>query len=224
MGNRVMLEAEPTPLELDLSQTCVIITDMQNAFLAKGGLMDLMGFDLTPVRSLIEPIKKLNKAARTKGCKVIFVATEHHPGDAGTGPDSVYWYKEGSLALYREKPELKDKLLLPGTWGAEISPELELQESDIIVLKPRYSSFFDTNLDTVLKRYNLKYLLTVGAATNCCIESTIRDAYYRGYFGILISDVTAAVGPPFMQEASLFNIKTFFGWVTNSDSVLKAMT
>lgn len=221
---RAVLDAEPEPLEIDRRRTGVVIIDMQNAFLTKGAGFDLRGFDIQPSRAAIEPIKRISDAARAKGCKVIYLLTAHHPGDAGTGPDSVYWHKENSLTLYREYPELQDKLLLPGTWGAEIVKELEPERDDIVVEKPRYSGFFDTNLETILKRYNLKYLLTVGIATNCCVEATVRDAYYRGYFSIVISDATAALGPEFMQEAAVFNIKTLFGWTTTIESAIKALT
>lgn len=221
---QAVLDAEPESLEIDWQRTGVVIIDMQNAFLTKGAYFDLRGFDIRPGRAAIEPIRKVSDAARAKGCKVIYLVTAHHPGDAGSGPDSVYWHKEGSLALYREHPELEDKLLLPGTWGTEIVKELKPEKGDIVVEKPRYSGFFDTNLDTVLKRYNLKYLLTVGIATNCCIEATVRDAFYRGYFSIVVSDATAAIGPEFMQEAAVFNIKTLFGWVTTTEKVMKALT
>ncbi len=107
---RVTLEAEPAPLELDLWRTGVVIVDMQNAFLAKGAYIDIMGLDTGPGRAAIEPIRRINNAARAKGCKVIYIVTAHHPGDAGTGPDSVYWHKEKSLVFYRARPEVKDKL------------------------------------------------------------------------------------------------------------------
>ncbi len=125
--------------------------------------------------------------------------------------------------MYREHPEMEEKLLLPGTWGTQIIEELEPNKDDVIVEKPRYSAFFDTNLDTVLKRYDIKYILTLGVATNGCVGAAIRDAYYRGYFSIAVSDATAAVGPDFMQEASLFNIKTLFGWITTTKNALQAM-
>lgn len=221
---RAVLDAEPEPLEIDRRRTGVVIVDMQNAFLTKGAYFDLRGFDIQPGRAAIEPIRKVSQAARTKGCTVIYLVTVHHLGDAGTGPESVYWHKEGSLALYREHPELQDKLLLPGTWGTQIVKELEPEKGDVVVEKPRYSGFFDTNLETILRKYNLKYLLTVGIATNCCVEATVRDAYYRGYFSIVVSDATAALGPEFMQEAAIFNIKTLFGWTTTTGNAIKALT
>lgn len=219
-----ILDAEPEPLEIDRRRTGVVIVDMQNAFLAQGAYFDVKGFDIQPSRATIEPIKRISQAARAKGCPVIYLVVVHHPTDAGTGPESVYWHKEGSLALYREHPELQDKLLLPGTWGAEIVKELRPEKGDAVVEKPRYSGFFDTNLDTILKRYDVKYLLTVGVATNCCVEATVRDAYYRGYFSTVVSDATAALGPEFMQEAAIFNIKTLFGWTTTTENVIRALT
>ncbi len=220
---RVTIEAEPAPLEIDLQRTCVVIVDMQNGFIARGALLDTMGFDIEPFWAPVEPIKKISKAARARRCRVIHIVTVHHPGDAGTGPDSVYWHKEGSLVLYRNQPELKDRLLLPGTWGTEIIPELALEEGDVAVEKPRYSGFFNTNLDTILKRFNIKYLITTGEATNNCVEAMVRDAYYHGYFAIVVSDATAAAGPSFMQEAALFNMTRFYGWVTTTENVLKAL-
>ena len=219
----VLLEAEPEPLELDLERTCLLIVDMQNAFLAKGGLIDLKGFDIAPRRVPIRPIQKLRSAARAKGCKVIYMAIVHYPADNGAGPDSVYWHKEGSMAFYREHPEFEAKLLLPDTWGARIIDELKPQKDDIVIEKPRHSGFFATRLDAVLKGYNIRYLITTGVSTNNCVEGTIRDAYSLGYFAVLVSDATAASGPPFMKEASIFNVKHAYGWITSSANVMKVM-
>ncbi|MFC2122133.1 isochorismatase family protein [Bacteroidota bacterium] len=223
ISEKVTLEAEPAPVEIAISQTGVVIVDMQNAFVSKGAFVDLRGFDVTAAQATIKPTNEMCRAARARNCKVIFIVTAHYPEDAGTGPDSVYWHKEQSLTMYREHPEYKDKLLLPNTWGAEIAKELVQEKDDIVVEKPRYSAFFDTNLDTVLKRYNIKYLLVTGVATNNCVEATVRDAYYRGYFPILASDAAAAVGPPFMQEASMHNIRSYYGWVTTSDKIIQAL-
>ena len=221
--SRVLLQAEPEALEIDPKKTCVMIIDMQNAFLAKGAYVDLLGYDITPAQATIEPIRKIRQKAREKGLKVIYFYIAHHPGDDGGGPDSVHWHKEASMKLYRAHPEYKDKLPFPDTWGARIVRELEPQQGDLVIEKPRYSCFFDTNIRTVLKRFDLRYLIITGVNTNCCVESTIREAYHNGYFSILVSDATAQSGPAYIQEASIFNVKSFFGWVTNTENVLKAL-
>ena len=137
---------------------------------------------------------------------------------------SAFLDLDSSLVYYRDHPEHADNLLLPGTWGAEIIEELKPQEGDVLVEKSRYSAFYDTNLDTVLKRFHIKYIIAVGLCSNCCVEALLRDAYYRGYFGVMVSDATAACGPEFMQEASLFNIKTFYGWTVSAEEFFTALT
>ena len=220
---RVTLQAEPELLEVDLAKTGIIIVDMQNAFLEKGGYSDLLGHDIARFRKPITPIQQISAACRKKGCPVIYIYVVHHPNDDGGGPESVFWHKEASLKLYREHPEYKEKLLLPGTWGTKIIKELEPKENDSLVEKPRYGGFYDTKLETVLKRFGLRYLLVTGVMTNCCVESTIRESYVRGYFPILVSDATANSGPNFIQEATLFNVKTFFGWVASTGDILRIL-
>ena len=219
----VILDAEPKPLQIDLRRTAVIVVDMQNCFVSKGGIFELWGRDISRSQKIIEIIKKINSTARAKECKVIYIAHVLSPdlSDSG-GQNSPYWYQE-ELTTYREHPEWRDKLTFRGTWGSEIVKELKPQDGDIFVEKPRYSAFVGTNLDNILKTYNIKYLVFVGVATNICVESSIRDAFHRDYFCILTSDATVSEGPPFTQEATTIAIKYCFGWVTTSGKILKVM-
>ncbi|OGP65878.1 MAG: hypothetical protein A2169_02285 [Deltaproteobacteria bacterium RBG_13_47_9] len=220
----VLLQAEPEALEIDLIRTAVIVVDMQNAFVSKGGMFDLWGFDVSSNQKMIEPIKRLNSAARGRGCKIIYVAHRYSPDFREAGnPLSANRYKSRSIKDYIEYPEWRDKFIVRETWGADIVEELAPQGHDILIEKTRYSAFFNTNLDTILRTYDLKYLIFVGVATNMCVEASMRDAYNLEYFPILVSDATMNSGPPFMQEATLFNVKTNFGWVTTTENVIKLM-
>lgn len=127
------------------------------------------------------------------------------------------------MILEREHPEWRDKLIKRGTWGAEIIEVLKPEEGDILVEKPRYSAFFKTNLDTVLRSHDLKYLFFTGVATNICVEATIRDAYYREYFSILVSDAAVNSGPAYTQEATIFNVRARYGWVSKTEKILNAL-
>jgi ureidoacrylate peracid hydrolase len=69
----------------------------------------------------------------------------------------------------------------------------------------------------------MRYLAFTGIATNICVESTIRDALYRGYFPILIKDCAAAAGPEYMQDAVIHNLTICFGWITTSEDIIKAI-
>ena len=219
----VILQAEPEPLEIDLQRTAVMVIDMQNAFVSKGGMFDLWGRDVLKNQKVIEPIRRITSTARAKGLKVVKVAhvyaTDLH--DSG-GPDSPSWRKS-MLASYRNHPEWEDKLIFSGTWGADIVEELKPQKGDIFISKPRYSAFFGTNLDAILKTYNNKYLVFMGVATNICVEASIRDAFNLAYFPILVSDAAMNTGEASVQEATIFNVKVCYGWVTTTEDLIKAM-
>lgn len=220
MSERMRLAAEPESIDVDLARTSVIVVDMQNAFVSKGGMFDLMGYDVAPNQKIIEPIKIICSAARGKGVKVIYIAHVLSDDLHEVGPGSSFWYKE-PLKTYRENPEWRDKILFRGTWGAEIVDALRPEKGDIFVEKARFSAFFGSNLDVVLKTYDIKHLIFVGVATNVCVEASIRDAGHLGYFPILVSDGVMNAGPPFTQDATIFNVKTVYGWVTDSDNILK---
>ncbi len=127
--------------------------------------------------------------------------------------------KELAMHLMSCRPELRGKLLTEGTWDFEIVEELKPQEGDLVVLKTRYSGFAGTTLDSLLRTRGIRYLFLAGIATNVCVESTLRDAYFLDYWPILIVDGTLQAGPAEMQAATLFNVESFFGWTTSSDHV-----
>ena len=223
--DQAVLQAEPEPLEIDWKRTAVVVVDVQNALVSKGGMIDLIGtYDVSERQKIIAPLKDVTERARAKGCKIVYTVDQcsddfHECG----GPSSPHWYKNIVLMSYRTFPEHRDKLLIRGTWGAEIVEMLKPQPGDIVVEQRRLSAFFETGLDVMLKGNNIKYLLFGGITTNICVEAGLRDAYYLDYFPILISDVGVNSGPPFMQEATIFNLKYHYGWVTTSTDVLRAM-
>ena len=63
----------------------------------------------------------------------------------------------------------------------------------------------------------IRNLVFTGIATNVCVESTLRDGFFLEYFGVVLADATHQAGPAFAQQAALFNIETFFGWVSSVD-------
>lgn len=218
----VLLEAEPRPLEIDLRKTAVIVVDMQNTFCRKGGILDLIGLDITSSQRAVEQAVRVNAAARARGVRVIYVVHYYSPDlrEAG-GPNSGNWHTSGMINL-RKHPEWRDRHFIKGTWGAEIVEELKPREEEIVVSKPRFSGFFGTDLDTILRSLEVKYLAFTGVDTAICVESTIRDASYLDYFPILVADATASAGPSFTQQAAVFNVKRCFGWVTSTENLIKA--
>ena len=68
--------------------------------------------------------------------------------------------------------------------------------------KTRYSGFFNSQLDSVLRSRGIRNLVFVGIATNVCVESTLRDGFFLEYFGIVLEDATHQAGPDFVQKAA----------------------
>lgn len=220
----IIIPAEPEPIHTDLLKTAVIVVDMQNAFVSKGGYFDLLGYDLSTVQKIIEPCKKIISIARGKGTKIVYLQMGYSPdlSDAGS-PGSPNWFKSRGLKMIHQHPELKEKLYIYGTWGGDIIEELKPRQGDVIVKKHKHDGFIGTNLDITLKSLEIKHLVFVGTATNICVESTLRHAFSSGYFSILVSDAVSQIGPILTQEATLFNVKSTFGWVTTSENLLGAM-
>ena len=116
----------------------------------------------------------------------------------------------------RADPKLDGTLITRGTWDYELVAELKPAPEDIVLNKTRYSGFWGTPLDAMLRARRIRNLLFVGIATNVCLESTLRDAYFLEYFPILIEDAALHAGPPEMQAATVFAVEKFFGWVTTT--------
>ena len=218
------LEARPEPMLIKPSETALIVVDMQNAYASPGGYLDLAGFDISGAAPAIEKIREAAAAARAAGIPVIYFQNgwDSDEGEGG-GPGSPNYYKSNAMKTMRAKPELKGKLLHKGDWDYDLIDELPPQKGDIIISKPRYSAFFNTNLDSMLRARGIRSLVFTGIATNVCVESTLRDGFFLEYFGVVLHDATHHAGPDFMQKAALFNIEKFFGWVSSVEEFRAAL-
>jgi ureidoacrylate peracid hydrolase len=222
--DKVTIEAEPGSIEIALSKTAILVVDMQNAFVRKGAYFDAVGADISGIEKIIGTCRKIINAARKRGAKILYLQMGYSPDLSDKGPpESPYVYKAKVPILLRERPELKDKLYIYGTWGAEIIDELKPCKEDIVIKKQRYDGFVGTNLDIVLRTLGIKYLIFLGTATNICVESTLRRSFFLDYFPILVSDAVSQKGPRTMQEATIFNVQSTFGWVTDSVRLIRAL-
>jgi len=218
------LNTRPEAVDVTLESSAVVVVDMQNAFASKGGLLDLAGIDITGAAQVVRSIEAVLSAARSRGVQVVYLQTGYKPDlSNGGGASSPNPRKETALCLMRARPELRGKLLVEGTWDFEIVPELKPQPGDLVVLKTRYSGFAGTTFDSVLRAREIRYLFFVGIATNVCVESTLRDAYFHEYWPILVRDAALQAGPPSAHEATLFNVESFFGWTLTSASLIDSL-
>jgi ureidoacrylate peracid hydrolase len=223
-SHRITIEAQPEPISVAPLESAVIVVDMQNAFAKQGAYFDLAGFDISATQRIIEPCRKIIDAARANGIKILYfqMGFSQDLSDKGA-PDSPSSIKSRVLSRLREHPEWRDKLYIYDTWGAEIIEELSPQQQDIVVKKQKYDGFIGTNLDIILRTLGINTLFFIGTATNICVESTLRHAFFLDYFSILLSDAVSQLGPVVAQEATIFNVQSTFGWVTSSDKFLDAI-
>lgn len=215
-GRTVTLPARPEPIRVSADETAVVVIDMQNAYASAGGYLDLAGFDISGAAEVIEQSAKVLATARAAGMTVIYFQNGWDADyvEAG-GPGSPNWHKSNALKTMRERPELQGKLLARGGWDYDLVEALKPGPGDIVLSKPRYSGFFNSQLDSVLRARNIRNLVFVGIATNVCVESTLRDGFFLEYFGIMLEDATHQAGPDFVQRATIYNVETFFGWVSS---------
>ena len=219
-----LLNAKPAPVEIDLGKAAVVVVDMQNAFASKGGMLDIAGVDISGAAQVVRSIKGIVDAGRRAGIPVVFLQMGYKPDLSNSGgPGSPNYHKELAMHLMNCRPELKGKLLTEGSWDFDIVEELRPQPEDIVIVKTRYSGFQGTTLDSQLRMRGIQYLFLTGIATNVCVESTLRHGYFLDYWPVLIADATMQAGPAALQEATLFNVESFFGWTVRSDEFLAAL-
>ena len=219
-----LLNARPEKLEVDFARSAIVVVDMQNAFASKGGLLDIAEQDLTAAPAVVRSIRALLDVARPAGLPVVYLQMGYKPdlSNAG-GPRSPNCHKELSMRLMRARPQLRGKLVTEGGWDFEIVPELAPHPEDVVIVKTRYSGFAGTTLDSQLRVRGIQYLFFTGIATNVCVESTLRDAYFHDYWPILLTDATMQAGDLSAQDATVFNVESFFGWTMNTGALCDAL-
>ena len=217
------LKAEPEPITIDTEKTALIVVDMQNTLCKKGGMLDYWGkLDESMTDEVVATCQRVIALLRKNKIPIIYLRMTYGLGiDVDLGPDSPFFWKEEELAAERREPSLKGRFLTAGNRDWEIVDELKPEPEDIVINKGRYSGFVNTELDTKLQSMGAKYLFFTGLYTNCCVESTLRDAFHHEYFAILIKDACGSTHPDSIQEATFYNVKNAFGWVTTTNDLVR---
>jgi ureidoacrylate peracid hydrolase len=219
------IDARPHPLEWNAAETALVVVDMQNGFLKPGGYFDNIGYDLGHAPGTIAQVVRAVEISRGAGLTIAFIQSgfDAHHNVVG-GPSAPVWHKSEAQLLMHQRPELAYKLITDGTWDYEIVDELKPrpQDGDLVVRKSRYSAFAGTNLDQVLRARRIRNVVICGVALNVCVETTLRDAYHHEYFPLLLENATHHAGPPYLRDASLWNIERFFGWIATVEAFAAA--
>ena len=222
VNRTVSVDAEPYSYEFDPTRSALVIIDMQRDFLEPGGFGEMLGNDVSRLRSTIEPNRRLLAAWRSAGLQVIHTREGHRPDLTDLPP--------AKKARGRSKTSIGDegpmgRILVRGEAGHDIIPELYPLPTEPVIDKPGKGAFFATDLQAILQNRGIQKLLVTGVTTEVCVNTTVREANDRGYDCLVVEDCVGSYFPEF-QEMGLKMIKAqagIFGWVSDSNRVLSAL-
>ena len=216
------VEAEPYPITFDLLTTALVVIDMQRDFLEPGGFGEMLGNDVSLLRSTIEPTQAVLAAARLACITIIHTREGHRPDLLDAPPSKL---SRGKLELGIGNKGPMGRVLVRGEKGHDIIPELAPLPNEPVVDKPGKGAFFETDLHLLLKNQNIKSLIICGVTTEVCVHTTVREANDRGYECLVLKDCVGSYFPEF-QRIGIDMIKAqggIFGWVSNSNLAISAL-
>ena len=219
------IQAEYQSVTIDLRRTAILIIDMQNDFCEKGGWVDHLGVDYSPDRAPIEPLQNLLPGLRKVKVPIIWVNWGNRPDLINMPPNQLHLYKRSGVGvgLGDSLPGNGARVLEKDSWAAAVVDGLDKKPGDISVDKYRMSGFWDTELDSILRNLGVKTLLFAGVNTDQCVLISLQDANFLGYGCVLVEDCCATTSPDYCRQAALFNVKKGFGFVSDSNHILKAL-
>lgn len=224
LARRIDVAAEPQNVIVDATRTALIVVDMQNDFCAKGGYLDYRGVDYTADRKPIAPLQTLVPVLREQGLPIIWLNWGVRPDLLNISPSLLHAHtQDGSGAGLGETIPGGAPILRKGGWGAQIVDELDPGDRDIHVTKHRFSGFWDTELDSILRNMGLTTLFFAGVNADQCVMTTLQDATFLGYDALMLEDCVATTSPAYCMEATVYNVKLLFGFMTTSPALIAGL-
>ena len=208
--------------EIDPARTALLVVDMQNDFVKRDGFFAGAGHDVSTCQAAVDRTKWLIDQLRPLGIPVFW--------SRSINPEQPH-YKLPPLRFRapRDSDRFQESVggtnvFAPDSWGAQIVDDLQPAPEDVVIDKPRYNFFYRTPLEDELRSRGIDTLVVTGVTTNCCVESTSRDAFMRGFHVLVASDGVAAFGNEMdLHEASLRNLSLFFAVIAPAEEVAEEL-
>ena len=194
---------------LDMSKVAHVIVDMQKGFVAQGAPIEV-----PMTREIFGQINAISKAVRGAGGTNVFLRYTFDRDEP------VRW--AGWLDNYLTDAQLQaQQTFARGGECWQLMPELEVTSEDLIIDKTRFSALIPgtCDMDAQLRARGVDTLIITGTLTNCCCESTARDALQMGYKVIFMTDANATLSDE-EHNAALISMYTIFADVRDTDSLL----
>jgi nicotinamidase-related amidase len=197
-------------MEFDPRSTAVVLIEYQNDFTSEGGALHDAVSGVMDETGMLERSKTLVEEARRAGATVLHAPITFAEGYGELGdPDAVYGILKGVI---------DSGAFVKDSWGAAICDDMAPQEGDIVVEGKRgLDTFATTNLDFILRSRDIKTVALGGFLTNCCVESTMRTAYEKGYDVVTLTDCTAATSDEEQRVAVARDYPMFSKPMTGSE-------
>jgi ureidoacrylate peracid hydrolase len=201
--------------------TALIVIDPQEDFIGTNGYAALyLGWDVSRLQTAMRRLNNFLPKARGAGVKLIWVRTTYGKDTLTPNVKALWSGMETKRVPQGKGPQ--PKFVKEGTPGANWWSEMTGPRPDeAVITKWHYDSFEDTNLDLLLRSSGIKTLVITGVLTNVCCETTLRHAFVKGYYGVLVSDCTDTVSQQ-QYQATLLNVRKHFVIVASSGEVLEA--
>ena len=193
----------------------LMVIDVQNGFVSKGGSYDILGMDVSHYREVIPRIHDLIIMCRDARIPVFYTQAVRE----ASGID-LLTKTHKILPKSREERIKKRPICIRGTWDADIVDDIKPQENDHVVIKRRDSAFHDTETGVWLRSIGADTLIFCGVDTSICVETSLREAFNIGYDVILVSDATASSNRKH-YESTLENVRDYYGMVMESRELLE---
>ena len=195
---------------MDPRSTALVLIEFQNDFTSEGGALHGAVADSMAQTNMLENAKEVVAAAREAGATII-----HAPISFANGSKEITGSPYGIL-----KGVVDSNAFVKGEWGAEIIDDLKPEADDIVVEGKRgLDTFASTNLDFILRSKGITTVALGGFLTNCCVESTMRSAYERGYEVVTLSDCVAATSAEEHANAIQYDYPMFSKPMTGKEFV-----
>jgi nicotinamidase-related amidase len=189
-------------IKLDPQKTALIMVDMQNDFCHPEGFfgrnsdkLQTIGLEPHLVQGSIPKMKELLEAARSAGVFVVHTCIVRDPTHSGVR--KLHDIVPQTYAIFPESFE--DAGLVPGTWGSDTHEELKPLPSEYVLIKRAFSSFYQTDLEMILRRKGIRTVVIAGTVTYVCCLHTAFDAHVRDFDVAFVSDGTASWAPELQQ-------------------------
>ncbi len=188
-------------LTLEADKAALLVIDMQNFFVDPQGAAHM-----PETQAILPGIRSLVEMFRSRARPVIFTSHAHTSPELDGGILRWWWAD----------------MCLEGTRDAEIHPEIAPLPGEKVIRKHRYSAFYNTDLETVLRCLRIGDLVITGVMTNVCCDSTARDAYFRDHRVFFLADGTAASDEE-LHLSALRGLAYAFAHVTRVETILRQL-